>query len=234
MSGNAKHGILIDEPNDLVQGNRVGTDISGTVAVPNGTGGGGPWAGIAVRGPSTVVGGTLEGVSETTLGEANLVSGNTALGILVGPGSAFSEVHGNLVGAANDGDAPLGNGSHGIVVVEQHVLVGLGSSNVVLDNGGDGIHVESGSGGEVAWVMILHNMIGEGLLAGVHGNGGDGISLVQGTSSLHDNDVRDNWVQSSGGVGIRVDGRSGDVRSTGRSPPARARTHARVGPFGVR
>ena len=73
ISGNFEHGVLVAghrTHNNRIQGNFIGTDVTGTRALPNGNGGpGGPRTGVSVSGLRHLVGGAGPG-------EGNLISGN--------------------------------------------------------------------------------------------------------------------------------------------------------------
>jgi CSLREA domain-containing protein len=90
----------------VVQGNHVGVDVTGTVAMPNGQ------EGILVREDDTLIGGSVPQA-------ANVIAGNQGDGI--GISSSLSQgpirIHGNLIGLAADGTTPLGNGGFGVRVV---------------------------------------------------------------------------------------------------------------------
>ena len=102
VSGNVQ-GLSIHAgagANTLILGNRVGTDHSGTVAIPNDQNGImiGHWGGTGTSG--VTVGGTAAGAG-------NLVSGNGLHGVYVtGSGSDDTVIQGNLIGTTADG---LGN-----------------------------------------------------------------------------------------------------------------------------
>src|SRR5262249_41237840 len=88
----------------LVQGNRVGTDVTGRRALGNGSSG----VFIAGGGGNNTIGGTAPGAG-------NLLSGNG------GDGGGFSginaganRVQGNLIGTDATGTAALGNGGYGV------------------------------------------------------------------------------------------------------------------------
>lgn len=110
---------------NLVQNNRIGTDVTGTRTLRNQS------AGIIIGGGAShnLIGG------DTTLG--NQISGNgtlpvnsgVATGVQVyGNGTAFNEISGNSIGVAADNVSSLGNNGHGIG------LYGGASHNIV---GGD-------------------------------------------------------------------------------------------------
>src|SRR5207253_3216173 len=84
----------------LVQGNYIGTDITGTVGLGNGT-----HPGISVEGPNTTIGGT-------TAGARNLISGGLVNGFgysAVSIGAANCVVQGNYIGTDITGTVALPN-----------------------------------------------------------------------------------------------------------------------------
>ena len=94
ISGNAQGGVILPFPSTtghLIQGNYIGTDVTGTIALNVGT----P-LGLNNIGGANVIG--------------NLVSGNLGGGIALLDGNV---VHGNLIGTQRDGTSPLGNGNVG-------------------------------------------------------------------------------------------------------------------------
>jgi hypothetical protein len=94
ISGNSNYGITLqDSTNATIQGNEIGTDISGTLAIHNDNSG--VWAG---RG-NCLIGGTDPGAG-------NLISGNLSAGVEAGPGSA---VQANQIGTDITGAQALGN-----------------------------------------------------------------------------------------------------------------------------
>src|SRR5262249_5519926 len=104
ISGNSIRGIeLYDALNTVVEGNYIGTDVNGSLAVPNGS------DGVLVYKGST--GNTIGG---TASGAANLISGNGWIGVQIdssgtGPGVVTSNnvVLGNTIGLNAAGDAAL-------------------------------------------------------------------------------------------------------------------------------
>jgi hypothetical protein len=172
VSGNGRAGVYSETEANVFQGNRIGTNASGTAAIPN------QGEGISSLGSRALIGGAKAGMG-------NLVSGNAQGGIDVGD---HSTVQGNLVGTAADGTSPLGNGGDGILYWGPSNLIGGAkgpTGNVVAFNGGNGVLVTYGS-----ITTVQRNAI--------HGNAGDGISVVfGGTSSFLANAISGN-----GGLGI--------------------------------
>lgn len=147
VSGNAILGLLVTVDGTLIAGNYIGTDATGTQAVPN------P-AGIQVAGPphtTSLVGGTAPGA-------ANLISGNQiGVGLGAAPNGLIAGVadgvivQGNLIGTAANGVEALGNGQ-GIVINGSHNLIGgstASAGNVVAFNGFNGVVVRDGTGNSI-------------------------------------------------------------------------------------
>src|SRR5262249_39746467 len=134
--------IISDDAHDnAIEGNYIGTDVTGTVALPN-------HVGINVFNHDA---GPLIGTHTT--GNAirgNLISGNTADGVrIVQPNTDDNRVVGNLIGTTADGSAALGNGDSG-------VLLALGAvGNVIGGPTAADRNVISGNDGPGVWVQDL-------------------------------------------------------------------------------
>lgn len=147
ISGNVSMGVApADTTNLRITGNRIGTDWSGTAALPNGD------AGILQSGGSaTVIGGPGA--------ESNLISGNGNHGIGV-DSSNGTTIRGNVIGLAVDGTTAMGNAQEGVAISDgsTDVTVGgtaAGAGNVISANGASGVGVFEASG-----VVVLGNRIG--------------------------------------------------------------------------
>jgi len=167
ISGNKLYGIQIYDSDSVypgaVIGNFIGTDVSGTSAVPNGGG---------VRLWGTVDGTILGG---TSAGERNLISGNDSIGVYLN-GSGYHVV-GNYIGTDITGSLPLGNSGDGIfaTIAVRNNLVGGNSpaaGNIIAFNGGHGVNIKSLSPNHIS----LYNTI---RLNSIHDNGGSGIAFAQ-------------------------------------------------------
>jgi uncharacterized repeat protein (TIGR01451 family) len=147
ISGNAI-GISIGTDSNVVEGNFIGTDITGTKAIGN-------VAGVAVSGASgNAVGGA-------TAGPGNLISGNIGLGLWV-VNATGTVVQGNLVGTDVTGTHDLGNGQNGIQVqsASDNTIGGTAptASNTIAFNGEDGVAIlASGTGNAVRGNSIFSN-----------------------------------------------------------------------------
>ncbi|MFO7742601.1 MAG: right-handed parallel beta-helix repeat-containing protein [Anaerolineae bacterium] len=138
ISGNTSTGVQIESTSDTtVQGNYIGTDPSGTAAIPNR----GDGIQIAFNGNNTV-GGPLQGDGCT--GTCNLVSGNLGVGIAI-YSSGGNTIQGNYVGSDWTGEEALGNGQVGIRLnilgTDANIIGGTqaGAGNVIRFNQGGGV-----------------------------------------------------------------------------------------------
>lgn len=118
---------------NVVQGNLIGTDVTGSRALGNQVG-----ISFDVRLA------TLNTIGGTAAGAGNVVSGNRGAGMVVG--GSRTDVQGNRVGTSADGTAALGNGGPGVVVGGSRIAVGgaaAGAANTIAYNGGAGVVVSS-------------------------------------------------------------------------------------------
>lgn len=145
-----------------IQGNKIGTDVTGTAAIPNGQG-------------SVIY--TFRGFTETaTIGGTdplarNIISGNTGIGIVSGSILGLgtnTTVSNNLIGVNVNG-APLGNGGMGVAVFGYGAVVGgIGAqANEIAYNGGTstspGVLVGSGGAGISVRGNSIHDNAGLGI-----------------------------------------------------------------------
>jgi hypothetical protein len=137
VSGNTQYGLFISDPgttNNVVLGNLIGTDATGTNALPNGGWGIGLWSGAS----SNVIGGT-------TAGARNVISGTTGYGYGIAIGGANSNVvEGNYIGTDISGKAAIPNGFVGIALEGGSVGnsvggTGAGQGNLIAFNNGAGV-----------------------------------------------------------------------------------------------
>ncbi len=159
-SGNTGQGIFVGG-NSLVQGNRVGTDVSGAGGLGNQA------IGVEIGGSGNTVGGS-------SAGAGNLISAN-GVGVLFGYDNlANNALLGNLVGTDSTGQGPLGNTSDGVRFDNGSSIntVGgttAGAGNVIAFNGGAGIGLPTNPSFSQIGAEVLGNSI--------HDNAGLGIDL---------------------------------------------------------
>jgi hypothetical protein len=136
ISGNFYQGVTLDGANtslNLVQGNIIGLNKNGTIALPNGS------AGMSVYGGAhdNTIGGTA-------IGARNVISGNTYQGLTIdGAGTNANVIQGNTIGLSVSGGT-VANGSQGVALFAgaQSNLIGgsaPGASNIVSGSTYDGI-----------------------------------------------------------------------------------------------
>ena len=155
ISGNAGHGIYFNgsgASNNLVQGNRIGTDQTGSLAIANGSNG--LYSGVYVNGsPGNQVGGTASGAG-------NIISGNGDKGVtLSGIGCTGNKIQGNLIGTDITGLNALPNTNGGIYLfnTSTNTIGGTntGAGNLISGNNADGIYVSASTN-----IVIQGNNIG--------------------------------------------------------------------------
>jgi hypothetical protein len=134
--GSQPAGLGIDlSDGSLIRGNYIGTDRSGTLALDNG----GPFAHDTGAGIEVHSNNTIGGLTATPgTGAGNLISGNTAFGVVLGGNQNL--VAGNLIGTTATGLAALGNGA-GIYVTGNNNTIGgttAGARNIIAGNSGPG------------------------------------------------------------------------------------------------
>ena len=145
LSGNAFNGVVIlfsSATDNLVIGNLIGTDITGTTALGN------VFWGVDIEGAhSNTIGGT-------TAGERNVISGNGHFGLAIVNDATGNLVQGNFVGTDRTGANGLGNSRSGIWIEQAsgNVIGGTDplAGNAVAFNGDEGgVHVRSGTGNAI-------------------------------------------------------------------------------------
>jgi len=172
ISGNDGYGgveiVYGGASGNLVQGNYIGTDFTGTADLGNSA------YGVTVVGaPSNTIGGTAPGAG-------NVISGNEPwYGIRISDAGATGNlVQGNYIGTQADGTSPLGNVFGGVSIRNgacQNTVGGTaaGAGNVIAYNagyaGGEGVRVE---GAATTGNTIRGNS--------VHSNSGKGIENING------------------------------------------------------
>jgi parallel beta-helix repeat protein len=144
ISGNTSHGIEVTSAAstaDQIQGNYIGTDITGSSAIGNGG------QGIDMNSGSHNITG-------------NVIAGNSFNGIILQSGSNSVTVKGNYVGTNASGTTALANNFYGIILgtsTSGNVIGGTsaGEGNLASGNNLGGIFATGASGG-----TIIGNLVG--------------------------------------------------------------------------
>lgn len=212
VAGGGDYGIrvIFGAKRTIVEGNHVGTDVSGNkVEGSDGEPTGNRW-GIIVQGGNSVD----DSPSDTMIGgpdpqDANVVSGNAG-GILVYSTADDTKILSNLVGAGRDGRGGLPNTGVGITAREDadgkpnHTQIGrAGDGNVIPDSDSWGIAIEQGEETKI-----------QGNLVGIDGKGdagsvGGGIVTIESDVVIGGrNDGEGNTVAASTRDGIVVGGKA--------------------------
>jgi CSLREA domain-containing protein len=177
ISANAIHGVgMIDASatGNVVQGNYIGTDVTGTSDLGNGGNG------VNLdKAPANTVGGT-------TPEAHNVISGNDVHGVgIFLPGASGNVVQGNFIGTDANGTADLGNTQNGVNIsgAPDNSVGGTttGARNVISGNDvhGVGIFLPGASGN-----VVQGNFIGTDITGSVDvGNAGSGVTLSDATTN---------------------------------------------------
>ncbi|MEO8169101.1 MAG: hypothetical protein ABI623_12690, partial [bacterium] len=147
-------GIVCDNlGGNVIQSNYIGTDATGTAALPNGT------SAILLAGGSSynLIGGTLPS-------QANLLSGNSGNGIQITPGNAgHNVVQGNYIGLDVTGTNQLANAGNGIYIVASYNTIGgtgVNEGNYISGNLSPGIAILAGGPYITTTNVVWGNYIG--------------------------------------------------------------------------
>jgi Calx-beta domain len=162
LSGNGDDGVEIGDngaTGNLIQGNRIGTDVTGILALGNDSGV------VLQDAPDNLLGGTVAGAGNVIAGNLNdgvLIFGNHATGNLV---------QGNWIGTDPTGTLSLLNTGAGVAITDQgdgagvigsaddNVIGGTsaGAGNTIAFNTAAGVAVRSGAGNAVRGNSIFAN-----------------------------------------------------------------------------
>jgi hypothetical protein len=251
VSGNNSRGIYLSGNGDIVQGNRIGTDASGTAKLGNNG------AGLEISSGSNItIGGTVAGAG-------NLISGNTGRGIAL-EGSGSNVVQGNFVGTDVTGTKALGNSDYGISTTSDNNLIGgtvSGARNLVSGNvygvsiQGTSNHLEGNyigtdvtgtkavpnQAGVGVGVIAYNNVIG-GTAPGagnlISGNTGEGVAIAGSNTGFNivqgnyiGTDVTGTLVLGNTSFGVRIE--YGNQNTVGGSVPGAANVISANGSDGI-
>jgi len=204
ISGNVQSAVLIwtlGTNDNQVKGNLIGTDHTGTSAIPNMN----SLAAVYIQGEASanVIGGS-------TVDERNVISGNNAQGVRIsGSGTMNNVISANLIGLDVSGDNALKNGTHGVVVTN-------GASNTVIGGDADGegnvivatgvpVVIEVGAFNTI----VSGNLIGTDICGTTSMGGGTGVSISGGSfnNTIGGTTVDErNVITGTVGFGVRING----------------------------
>lgn len=205
VSGNNNTGIWLignipsDVEDNIIQGNYIGTDITGTFAISNGA------HGIALtNADNNVIGGTNPG-------QGNVISGNNQGGVnVLGNSNTFL---GNFIGTDTNGTAGILNNGNGVNIVQGSLNViggaNTGDRNVIGGNTGSGVSIIEGDGN-----IFQGNLIGIDVNGNTLGNGNSGISIGGGPGTRDSNVIGGNRLNGEGNVISGNNGNGVSLQST--------------------
>ncbi|MBA2528043.1 MAG: hypothetical protein H0V18_20010 [Pyrinomonadaceae bacterium] len=193
ISGNGNSGIGFDTTSgNLVQGNFIGTDVTGSVDLGN-----------SQMGLSTTSG-SADTFGGTTPAARNVISGNDIHGILIRGDRNL--VQGNFIGTNAQGTAAIGNVLNGVATSDapNNTIGGATATarNIISGNGQHGISIgldlESGSTG----ITVRNNFIGTAVNgSNCLGNFRDGVLVNRGSVS---HTIVDNLITCNGRNGVNI------------------------------
>ncbi|MCP4859521.1 MAG: PKD domain-containing protein [Fuerstiella sp.] len=175
VSGNGGSGIAIlrtGSSHNSVAGNRVGTDLTGTLPVANQA------HGVLVGGGATsnLIGTDGNGVADDM--ERNIISGNQGHGVaLTVSGTENNVLAGNFIGTDVTGTTALGNQIHGVLITAgaSSNRIGADGNGVADATEGNTIAFNAYHGVQVANSSSIRNSIRRN---SIHSNRYQGINLV--------------------------------------------------------
>ncbi|MGH8883073.1 MAG: hypothetical protein ACRD0P_37985, partial [Stackebrandtia sp.] len=149
---------------NTIEGNYIGTDVTGEIDRGNGEG-----VTVFLPGATNTIGGS-------TTAARNVISGNGFAGVLL-IATSGQVVRGNYIGTDDDGNTDLGNGNGVYTDGASGAVVGgtaAGARNVISGNDGDGITTNSST------VTIQGNLVGTDVTGAADlGNAGHGVSVFR-------------------------------------------------------
>jgi titin len=209
ISGNIGNGVRLEvsgTTGNLVQGNLIGTDVTGTVALGNGSDGLDSAVLVDAGASNNTIGGTAAGAG-------NVIAADSLNGVRIRNANG-NLVQGNYIGTDVTGTQALGNGADGIAIGDgsRGNLIGgtaPGAGNVISANGMDGVHFFNGASGNT----VQGNLIGTDVSGSqALGNGLNGVHLEDTSdNNLIGGPAAGNVIAFSGNDGVLVDTATGEA-----------------------
>jgi hypothetical protein len=203
ISANVIYGVFISDfatTGNVVEGDFIGTDASGALALGNGN------SGVVIYNNATnnLIGGTMAAARD-------VISGNGWNGVDIGnPGTTGNVVEGDFIGVTADSSGALGNVASGVAVfggASDNLIGGTapGSGNVISANVIYGVYI---SDFLTTGNLVEGNEIGTDPIGSLGlGNGSDGVIIQAGAA---DNTIggqavsSGNLITDNGGPGVVV------------------------------
>jgi parallel beta-helix repeat protein len=187
ISGNGGAGVRIHSGANTVQGNLIGTDVTGMSAVGNSHG-------VDIDSSGNTIGGNFGSLGS---GPANVISGNLFSGVEIFGGVSNNKVQGNYIGTNESGSGAVGNGRNGVLITDSpNNLIGgtaslspglgqTGQTNIISGNLANGVQIFSTMPGTASANTVQGNLIGVDLdaLTAIP-NGMDGVAITGSANNL--------------------------------------------------
>ncbi len=209
ISGNFGTGVRINgfsADANVVQGNFIGTNITGTSGVSNGNG-------------VTISGGDQNLIGGLGAGEGNVISGNTGsfgtgVGVEISGNSSGSlgngnKVIGNLIGTDVTGTSPIPNTNRGVALTF-FATFNTVQGNVISGNGDFGVDF----GGAPTNNLVTQNLIGtdiSGLVSLANASAGVAFTTRGSTPAGSNNTVHDNTISGNTTQGLLIGGNDNTI-----------------------
>ncbi len=177
ISGNSDNGVSIleSEPTspttgNLVEGNFIGTDVTGTEALGNGG------VGVSIAATGNTVGGAAAGAR-------NIISANVNGVVVQNLTASGNLIQGNFIGTDATGMKGLGNSLRGVEILGPGNTLGgaaPGAGNVISASGENGVEIAFQATGN----LVQGNLIGTNAARTASlGNGASGVVVQQGSNN---------------------------------------------------
>src|SRR6266480_3020140 len=175
-------------PNNIIQGNRIGTNAAGTSGLGGGTHG------------FTIGSSTGTQIGGTAAGAGNLISGASGDGMTVNlsPGTV---IQGNLIGTDVTGTVAIPNGNAGVDIINaggasNGSMIGgtaFGAGNIIAFNGTHGVVIASGN---TQWPILRNSIFSNVGLGITLGGRPDDLSATPTLNDAGDGDTGPNNLQN--------------------------------------
>ncbi len=188
ISDNAMSGINNQRSGGTFLGNKIRTNITGIVAIPNDD----YRIFMSINSDNIIVG--------TGINESNLISGNKKMGILIN--GDRNKVINNKIGVDISGTSKIPNEGIGVYFAGEYNEIGDGTAagrNIISGNASNGVTFQ---GGGTEYSTILNNYIGVDI-TGLNPLGNDLSGIVSQGSFVT---IKDNVISANGGSGISTNG----------------------------
>ncbi len=198
ISGNGVEGINLNTSYStgvVVEGNKIGTDVTGKLALGNG------YDGVLIQGEAS-----YNTIGGTTVAARNVISGNFRDGVQIdNAGTTWNAVEGNAIGVGVALSKALANHRDGVYLWDNtsfNIIGGAGTAagNIISGNLENGVIIDDGSTEN----SIQNDYIGtDGTSAIAVPNGQNGV-LIQAGSTL--NAVSFDVISGNDGDGVLITG----------------------------